>query len=36
MWNIDGAGDGDEVDPQNIQHKYGSAAGARDGVDSPT
>ena len=31
MWNIDGTGGGDGVDPQKLQHKYGS----RDGINPP-
>ena len=30
-WDIDGTGAGDGVEPQKVQHKYGSGAG--DGVD---
>ena len=32
-WDIDGTGAGDGVDPQKVQHKYGSKA--RSGVDPP-
>ena len=30
-WDIHGTGSGHRVDPQKVEHKYGS----RDGVDSP-
>ena len=33
MWNIDGTGAGDGVDPQKVQHKYVSGAAAWDEVN---
>ena len=32
-WDIDGTGARDGVDPQKVQHKYGSGAGSRPRVD---
>ena len=34
-WDIDGTRARDGVDPQNVQHKYGSGAGSVSGVDTP-